>query len=1309
MSLSSLVVRSSPVRPLFYCALALFTMTCAMLLGSGHVSAASSSTTQLLKIQGGGAAKENGDYVASENTSNATTGLNTFYVFYIEVPSGLANLNVDLFDADFGQGAANDAQRNGSFANSSTVYTLLNPTGGTVATTTGDSAGPAGSNNAWLSLASVANPANGHWELRVDSSASTGDDVNGFGIRAYNGAGNEGAAGVELPIYADTMVQVGNTVNNTTLVTTLYPWVTADCTIDGNDFDFDVGGGGALGGTVSLSNRLGTSVSLGATFSANDVWVNTSAALGDSNTNRNAAGIWSADLSLTTTGSNNYGNVYFGNTLTVNSDTTAPTVVAPTDTYRMYLPSDAGGTPTKPYLAQYYIFQAGANPPVNGSNTDVTVVVLVTNSTQRAITFSATNLVRSTAPVNGRTSYQDASTVTQGAIVTEPAIGNDGDITWNPGTLAAGGTAVMTYRMRFSPNAAAQTRDLVGPFGTNGTRATWLDETGNAAQARATYSFGQLCGMQISTGVTVPTPVSLAAFSSQRTGANIVASWSTATETQNVGFRIVPDGMSEILAKAQLLVPSRVVDSVEPQAYNVVVPSNAKRVWLEDIDTQGNTKRHGPYQVGKSYGEKPEPEAIDWKQAKSLLDKSVKQRSKTAHSAAILEVKQRGIHRVTYEALITAGVNLSGVPAASIAVSNELLPVARRVAGAEIFGPGSYIEFIGVPGTDLYGKKRSYLLSVDASRVLDVQIDRSRPGRVAAATFDGVSVLDPQRYYSFASPNGDPWFADRMLALKNTPALLPLHLDLPGRVGNAPVTVRVAVWGVTDWSGSAPDHSLNVLSRGGVAASWNGDGLSSTRIDFEIVPRHAQQLELELELTGATGYDYDLVNLESVRAEYRTQALARDLIFNGRGLALDAAADGFYVSGFHSYDLSAYRQDESGLVYLPDLAPRFGIACCAVDLPKGADNAEYWVAQQSAIATPSIRALATPVPLPDAETDYLIITHPLFSTTINRLAEHHRSQGLRVATVETDAIYRSVSDGATKVQAIDDFIAYAVTTLKVRYVLLVGGDTYDYDDNLGLGSISFIPTQYRQLNDVVRYAPTDAPYADIDDDLRPDVALGRLPVRTPAQLDRAIDKLLSQTTAARSLDAFFIAAAAEPGVNFAERADRLRAALDGERISSDLLRVDAMGIDSARTKMMSTLQTGPALVTYVGHSGVDRWSFDPLLTATEASQLGNVGAPSVFVQWGCWNTYFVSPYFNSMADALLFGSGGASSVIGAAALTDASGHQALGLQMYPLLSTGERLGDALLRAKRAIDPDAEYFRETSLGVNLLGDPAAKVF
>src|SRR5689334_15554873 len=65
-------------------------------------SGASSGQTALFTAQGSAAALTNGDYVS------ASGGLNTFYRFFIEVPPGLPQLTVEVFDPDVGAGGANE-------------------------------------------------------------------------------------------------------------------------------------------------------------------------------------------------------------------------------------------------------------------------------------------------------------------------------------------------------------------------------------------------------------------------------------------------------------------------------------------------------------------------------------------------------------------------------------------------------------------------------------------------------------------------------------------------------------------------------------------------------------------------------------------------------------------------------------------------------------------------------------------------------------------------------------------------------------------------------------------------------------------------------------------------------------------------------------------------------------------------------------------------------------------------------------------------------------------------------------------------
>lgn len=85
--------------------------------------------------------------------------------------------------------------------------------------------------------------------------------------------------------------------------------------------------------------------------------------------------------------------------------------------------------------------------------------------------------------------------------------------------------------------------------------------------------------------------------------------------------------------------------------------------------------------------------------------------------------------------------------------------------------------------------------------------------------------------------------------------------------------------------------------------------------------------------------------------------------------------------------------------------------------------------------------------LPQA--DYLIITHPSFTTSAVRLANLHRAQGLTVHVVRTDQIYNEFSSGMQDATAIRTFAKMFYDRgdftpgPKLKYVCLFGDGTYD--------------------------------------------------------------------------------------------------------------------------------------------------------------------------------------------------------------------------------------------------------------------------
>lgn len=173
------------------------------------------------------------------------------------------------------------------------------------------------------------------------------------------------------------------------------------------------------------------------------------------------------------------------------------------------------------------------------------------------------------------------------------------------------------------------------------------------------------------------------------------------------------------------------------------------------------------------------------------------------------------------------------------------------------------------------------------------------------------------------------------------------------------------------------------------------------------------------------------------------------------------------------------------------------------DVAVDAGVTALWLDAVSNIARPKLRAAArgaaaTPV-------DYLIVSHPLFLDELQPLVQQQQQRGYRVRVVRSDDILAR-GDHALEPQVLRSFIA----EVNPRFVLLVGGDSYDYADNLGLGSMSFIPTFYRVADPIVRFAATDHPYVDANDDGNPERAIGRIPARTIEEFRRASTSIVER-------------------------------------------------------------------------------------------------------------------------------------------------------------------------------------------------------
>ncbi len=922
--------------------------------------------------------------------------------------------------------------------------------------------------------------------------------------------------------------------------------------------------------------------------------------------------------------------------------------------------------------------------------------------------------------------YDQSQGTVSNVACTTGTCSDDGDrIIWIPdsslgtaGIISQSETGTVTYDYTYNGNTIGTVTSTTHSYWTN-----TASDLGNRAATGVVEQSTLGCSLSTST-----TPVTVASVRAERQGGGLDVSWSTETETANAGFNVYGEVGGEQGAGWQKLnrepIPSVAVDSTAPESYSFDArQAGVRRVAIEDLAADGSTRLHGPFEVGTTYGAKPVAKPIDWQAIRAQMSREAPGRlaAKAGHgnglgagtpasaSAVRLQVDHDGIYRVTYQDLAAAGFDLGGIPVSHLALTHHGDAVPIRVSAKGKLGPGAFVEFLGKGLDTLYTDTDVYTLADDVHHALRIpEVSASPdPSAVPVDTYVEDRTVERNLKYSPTSAGDDPWLDTRMLAF-SSPRSWSFDLQADGyQAGGGPASLSVVLWGVTEWP-ATPDHHVVARINGVQVGEARFDGSAATTLEAQVPAGVLTpgSNTLTLELPGDTGAAYDIVDLDSYRLSYPRAFTARD-----GALAFTSAGASFTVSNLPSADAVVYRVSGSGPALLTGLQADGSGAAWTVGFAGTSSPATYRVAAASAVARPGIEAAPPAVDIDSGQAQYLVISHPAFLDHLGPLVADREAQGLSVKVVDVDDVYDHYSDGVVDPQAIHDYVSHAAFDMGTEYVLLVGGDTYDYRDYLGTGSVSFIPSLYAPTGSLVRFAPVDPLYADVDGDGVPDLSIGRLPVRTGAELDAVVDKILAYERGDYTGSAVFAADAADPaaGVPFSQDSeDMIRDLPAGWSVQRAY--VDTLGGPGARERLLDTLGSGVGLAGFVGHSGLTTWTFSGLFQASDVATLGNVGKPAVVLQWGCWNTYFVDPTRTTLGDALLLTpQRGAAAVMGATTLLDTASARALGKYLAPLIGRpGVTLGEAVTRAKQDLAKTAPELSDVILGWTLLGDPAMAV-
>ena len=345
--------------------------------------------------------------------------------------------------------------------------------------------------------------------------------------------------------------------------------------------------------------------------------------------------------------------------------------------------------------------------------------------------------------------------------------------------------------------------------------------------------------------------------------------------------------------------------------------------------------------------------------------------------------------------------------------------------------------------------------------------------------------------------------------------------------------------------------------------------------------------------------------------------------------------------------------------------------------------------------------------------DYLVITHQTFVDPLAALVALRAQQGYTPALIDIEDVYDEFSFGQKTPQALKDFLTRAQTgwPQPPRFVVLAGDATIDPRDYAGFGDADFVPTKLVDMDAVELESATDEWFADADEDGLPELAVGRLPMRTVEQAETMVAKLVNYAQAAAGAwtkEVVLLADSDDPTWSFEVDTAQLRAVLPGGYTAHSVLAGAAGGTAAARTELFDLVSQGQLLVNYLGHGSTYVWGkHADLLTSADVTGgwQPQAGLP-VVVAMNCLNGFFQGIYGEeSLAETFLRAPQGAVAMWASSSITYAAAQAGVNQEFVRLVVGGrtQTVGEAVVAAKAVVKD-----RDVRQSWIFFGDPAMRL-
>jgi len=861
------------------------------------------------------------------------------------------------------------------------------------------------------------------------------------------------------------------------------------------------------------------------------------------------------------------------------------------------------------------------------------------------------------------------------------------------------------------------------------------------------------------------TPVTLNSAQVSLLKRSALFKWQTSTETFHLGFNLwgeTNDGWVQLNSR---LIAGRGTDSDETKYYSRAVrltrqqANEISNFGISSVDSNGYEEFYGPFKDGEIYGEEANNEPVDWTQTRNTFEQSMRERgfvkvnnrwrrlSKSSQarlknkqlgvnrSQFEIEVQATGIHSIKAGELLALNPRWNRQPLRNIALTLNGKPLPRHIISQNRrLDADDQIVFnaIAPQGDDTpFIENYVYRLSIDRNNVVQANTFNGQSSEESSPTTEALleQKVTSRKLHSATLTNGDPWHDARLLSIGNVASVeytvdfdYPINSERGGQID-------ISLFGGLDFPGAEDDHHIEIYLNEKKLTESRFDGVVEQRLILDIEPGLLTQTGnvVRISATGDTGFFADVVLVDEITvgafselsslASLEGSVKKRQILdfadvnnassYQADGQSSNSQVFAYTSNGLLSYINTENNDDKTTFTRLPFEASE-----------NNPTQLRYTISTPENWPSPSAIRLVTGQDLHSQESNYLIIAHPSFiGDSLNEFVEFKTKLGYNVRVIDWLELVETYGYGNNSPAALDNFLNAANQLYRTDNVLIVGGHTFDYFGISDSNIVNFIPSHYKPVS-IFAYTATDNPYADLDGDNIPEIAIGRWPVRSVSDLQTIIKKTKDwhQNRENDQYQSAYLVAQATDGQNldFTEQLNiRVRNPLSQlENIdSTSMISLDNLpdDVDNAiaftRASLAEQINNGTDLISFSGHGSPTAWGFQNIVNTSFIQGLENQGEPVLVMPLACFITHYESVSTNTLAHQWLFaGDIGAAAIHGASVLGEYRDNGLFAERYLRHSKSVNTIGEAILNAKKELGVTSETLHNWAL----LGDPTLPI-